>query len=59
MSTSAPTAEVDVEKHFTASIRQIHLAESNPGLWPTTPSMETNIPAARKIDGVGFGDSRV
>lgn len=32
--------------------RQIHLAETNPGLWPTTPGAETDIPAARKIDGV-------
>ena len=32
--------------------RQIHLAETNPGLWPTTPGIETAIPAERKIDGV-------
>lgn len=32
--------------------RQIHLAETNPGLWPGTPGVETDIPAARKIDGV-------
>jgi hypothetical protein len=32
--------------------RQIHLAETNPGLWPATPNVETDIPAARKIDGV-------
>src|SRR5439155_20053663 len=31
---------------------QIHLAEVNPGLWPATPSVETDIPAERKIDGV-------
>lgn len=32
--------------------RQIHLAEVNPGLWPPTPGVETQIPADRKIDGV-------
>jgi hypothetical protein len=32
--------------------RQIHLAETNPGLWPATPGVETAIPAERKIDGV-------
>src|SRR5213083_1685201 len=32
--------------------RQIHLAEGNPGLWPATPGVETDIPAERKIDGV-------
>jgi hypothetical protein len=32
--------------------RQIHLAETNPGLWPTTTGVETDIPADRKIDGV-------
>jgi hypothetical protein len=32
--------------------RQIHLAEVNPGLWPATPGVETDIPADRKIDGV-------
>ena len=32
--------------------RQIHLAELNPGLWPTTNGVETRIPADRKIDGV-------
>lgn len=32
--------------------RQIHLAESNPGLWPPTRDVETAIPAGRKIDGV-------
>lgn len=32
--------------------RQIHLAETNPGLWPATPGVETAIPAGRKIDGV-------
>jgi hypothetical protein len=32
--------------------RQIHLAEVNPGLWPATPGVETDIPAGRKIDGV-------
>ena len=32
--------------------RQIHLAETNPGLWPATRGVETAIPADRKIDGV-------
>ena len=32
--------------------RQTHLAETNPGLWPATRGVETEIPAARKIDGV-------
>ena len=32
--------------------RQIHLAETNPGLWPAIPGVETDIPAGRKIDGV-------
>ena len=32
--------------------RQIHLAETNPGLWPATPGVETAIPGDRRIDGV-------
>jgi hypothetical protein len=32
--------------------RQIHLAETNPGLWPATAGVETAIPADRRIDGV-------
>lgn len=32
--------------------RQLHLAESNPGRWPTTEGVETQIPADRKVDGV-------
>lgn len=32
--------------------RQLHLAEHNPGLWPATPGVETQIPAERKVDGV-------
>src|SRR5437867_4391141 len=31
--------------------RQIHLAESNPGLWPAISGLETVIPAERRIDG--------
>jgi hypothetical protein len=31
---------------------QVHLAETNPGLWPATPGVETAIPVGRKIDGV-------
>jgi hypothetical protein len=32
--------------------RQIHLAETNPGLWPATSGVETVIPAERRVDGV-------
>ena len=32
--------------------RQIHLAETNSGLWPATSGVETEIPIDRKIDGV-------
>ena len=32
--------------------RQIHLAETNPGLWPDVGGIETAIPADRRIDGV-------
>lgn len=32
--------------------RQIHLAEHNPGRWPTTPGIETTIPEDRRIDGI-------
>jgi hypothetical protein len=32
--------------------RQIHLADTNPGLWPAISGVETAIPAERKIDGV-------
>jgi hypothetical protein len=32
--------------------RQIHLAEINPGLWPSAPGVETQIPADRRVDGV-------
>jgi hypothetical protein len=32
--------------------RQIHLAETNPGLWPATSGLETAIPVDRRIDGV-------
>ena len=32
--------------------RQIHLAEHNPGQWPTLSGVETVIPAKRRIDGV-------
>jgi hypothetical protein len=32
--------------------RQIHLAGTNPGLWPATSGVETEIPIDRKIDGV-------
>ena len=32
--------------------RQLHLAETNPGLWPALNGVETAIPADRRIDGV-------
>jgi hypothetical protein len=32
--------------------RQIHLAATNPGLWPATPGVETAIPTDRKVDVV-------
>lgn len=32
--------------------RQIHLADHNPGLWPTTIGVQTTIPEDRKIDGI-------
>jgi hypothetical protein len=32
--------------------RQIHLAETNSGLWPATSGVETVIPGERRIDGV-------
>jgi hypothetical protein len=32
--------------------RQIHLAQTNPGLWPATDGVETAIPADRRVDGV-------
>ena len=32
--------------------RQIHLAGVNPGQWPPTRGVETDIPVARRIDGV-------
>lgn len=31
---------------------QVHLAETNPGLWPATPGLETEVPADRRIDGI-------
>ena len=32
--------------------RQLHLAATNPGMWPATHGIETAIPADRRIDGV-------
>jgi hypothetical protein len=32
--------------------RQIHLAEHNPGLWPATEGVQTNIPDERRADGL-------
>jgi hypothetical protein len=32
--------------------RQIHLSAVNPGLWPATNGIETEIPVERRIDGV-------
>ena len=35
-----------------AEYRQLHLAATNPGLWPAIHGVETVIPADRRIDGV-------
>ena len=32
--------------------RQLHFAETNPGLWPGISGVETHIPQDRKVDGV-------
>ena len=32
--------------------RQLHLDETNPGRWPATEGVETQIPADRKVDGI-------
>lgn len=32
--------------------RQLHLAEHNPGRWPTTEGVETRIPDDRRVDGL-------
>lgn len=32
--------------------RQLHLAETNPGLWPAVRGVETRISLERKIDGI-------
>ena len=32
--------------------RQLHLAKTNPELWPATPGVETAVPPDRQIDGV-------
>jgi len=32
--------------------RQLHLAETNPGRWPATEGVETQIPAGRRVDGI-------
>lgn len=32
--------------------RQVHLTETNPGLWPQVRGVETRIPPGRQIDGV-------
>src|SRR5688500_10627147 len=32
--------------------RQIHLVEANPGRWPATEGVETQIPADRRVDGI-------
>jgi pimeloyl-ACP methyl ester carboxylesterase len=32
--------------------RQLHLADASPGIWPVTRGIETEIPVARKVDGV-------
>ena len=35
-----------------AEYRQLHLAEANPGHWPATEGVETQVPADRKVDGL-------
>jgi len=47
-----PHSEIASATPSLEEYRQIHLAEVNPGLWPATPGVETNIPLDRKIDGV-------
>lgn len=32
--------------------RQVHLAEDNPGRWPSALGVETSIPADRRVDGI-------
>jgi hypothetical protein len=32
--------------------RRLHLAETNPGLWPAASGIDTDIPIDRKVDGV-------
>lgn len=32
--------------------RQLHLAQDSPGLWPSIPGVETQIPPDRRVDGV-------
>jgi len=47
-----PHSEIIAASPGFEEYRQIHLAETNPGLWPDTEGIETAIPADRKVDGI-------
>lgn len=47
-----PHAKIIAATKGLEEYRQLHLAENNPGLWPTINGVETTIPTGRKIDGV-------
>jgi len=47
-----PHSEIIAATPGLEEYRQIHLAEANPGLWPATKGVETQIAADRKVDGV-------
>jgi hypothetical protein len=47
-----PHSKIISASKGTDEYRQLHLAESNPGLWPAISGVETRIPVERRIDGV-------
>ncbi|SIS86415.1 strictosidine synthase [Chryseobacterium gambrini] len=47
-----PHAQIIVANKGLLEYRQLHFAEENTGLWPSTEGVETNIPQDRKVDGV-------
>lgn len=47
-----PHSEIIATSPGLEEYRQIHLAEADPGLWPATEGVETQIPTDRKVDGV-------
>lgn len=47
-----PHAQIIAANKGLLEYRQIHFAESNPGLWQPINGVETTIPEDRKIDGV-------